>query len=80
MLVHDPGNSKNILLSGVYGPTQALEKYYFWDQPVRMNSIVDLPWILVGDFNELELISDKQGGTPSSLQKTKRVSSFLSTM
>ncbi|KAJ8429296.1 hypothetical protein Cgig2_000221 [Carnegiea gigantea] len=26
MLVHNPGNSKNILLSGVYGPTQALEK------------------------------------------------------
>jgi len=51
MLVHDPSNSKNILSFGVYGLTQARQKDYFWEQLVRMNSVIDLPWILVGDFN-----------------------------
>jgi len=29
-----------------------------------MNNVLDIPWLLVGDFNELELLSDKQGGIP----------------
>ncbi|KAJ8428538.1 hypothetical protein Cgig2_003786 [Carnegiea gigantea] len=79
MLVHDPGNSQNILVSGVYGPTKAREKDLFWEHLNRMNSVIDLPWMIVGDLNELELLTDKQGDTPPSLQRMERLASFLST-
>jgi len=59
MLVHDPGKSRNILVPSVYGPPQAREKDLFWDQLICMNNVIDLPWMLVGDFEELELLSDK---------------------
>jgi len=43
MLVHDTGNAKNIIVSGVYEPTQARDKDAFWSLLVRMNSVIDLP-------------------------------------
>ncbi|KAJ8438052.1 hypothetical protein Cgig2_014181 [Carnegiea gigantea] len=80
MLVHDPGNANNIIGSGIYGPTQARDKDAFWKHLVRMNSVIDLPWLLVGDFNELESLIDKQGGTSPSVQRIERLNSFLTTI
>jgi len=78
LLVHDTANSKNIIVSGIYGPTQAREKDVFWEQLLHMNSIVDLPWLLVGDFNELESLTDKQGTNLPSLRRTEWLNSLLS--
>jgi len=77
MLVHDPGNAKNIIVTGIYRPTQTHEKDAFWNYLVQMNSVIDLPWLLVGDFNELESLTDKRGGSSPSVRRIERLNSFL---
>jgi len=52
MLVHDPIKAKNILISEVYAPARVHRKDHFWDHLISMNNVLDLPWMLVGDFNE----------------------------
>ncbi|KAJ8429037.1 hypothetical protein Cgig2_016942 [Carnegiea gigantea] len=64
MLIHIPTLVKNTLISGVHGPIQVTDKGPFWDHLIQVNSIINLPWMLVGDFNELELLSEKKQGNP----------------
>ena len=50
-----------LIIYGVYAPAQARENEQFWDHLIRMNNVIDLPWMLVGDFDELEFLSNKRG-------------------
>ena len=69
MLVDDPSNLKNLVVSGVYGPAQCRDKEHFWANLVQMNNVVDLPWCIVGDFNELETQVEKKGDNRSPLEE-----------
>jgi len=61
MLVHDPVKQKNIVVSRVYGPTQSRDKESFWNSLVQMNNVIDIPWCLIGDCNELKNLLEKRG-------------------
>jgi len=62
MLVHDTQKQINVVISGVYAPAQLMEKDEFWNMLIQMNNVVDLPWCINGDFNELAGPSEKKGG------------------
>lgn len=78
MLVHDPTNQKNLIVSRVYGPTRNREKDHFWANLAQLNDVIDNPWCIVGDFNKLEMQAKKKGGNLVSARRTERLSSFLS--
>jgi len=59
ILVHDTGNNQNVIVSGVYAPAQVRDKDSFWNQLPQFNSVFDLPWCLIGDFNEM-LVHEKR--------------------
>ena len=61
MLVHDPSNLKNLVVSRVYGLAQNWKKEHFWANLVQMNNVIDISWCTVGDFNELETQAEKRG-------------------
>ena len=61
--------SNKKISSGVYGPAQSRGKEPFWNSLVQMNNVIDIPWCIVGDFNELETLSEKKGEGQSLLEE-----------
>ena len=59
MLVHDLSNLTNCVISGVYGPAQCREKEPFWAKLEQLNSVIDLPWCIIGNLNELETLLEE---------------------
>ena len=53
MLVHDTTNSLQSIISGIYAPTQQKEKDSFGTLLNETHKLFDLPWCIIGDFNEL---------------------------
>ena len=37
-----------------------MDKDEFWKSLDQMNAVVDLPWCIIGDFNELAAPSEKE--------------------
>ena len=73
MLVFYNSIQKLSVISGVYAPAQLCEKEAFWTHLLELNFVIDSPWCLIGDFNELEEFPDKKGGLitqPSRLQRS----------
>jgi len=65
MLVFDVVIQKFSIISGIYAPAQPGHKDVFWNHLRNLNAIIDTPWCLIGDFNELECPDDKTGGPPT---------------
>jgi len=63
--VHDTRNNQNVVVSGIYAPTQFRDKDPFWSQLTQFNLVVDLSWCLIGDFNEIAIPGEKKEGLPS---------------
>ncbi|KAL5538625.1 hypothetical protein UlMin_044504 [Ulmus minor] len=54
-------------LTCFYGnPHRELRKFS-WDLLQRLSSLSNLPWLVVGDFNEIACDEEKRGGPPRSL-------------
>jgi len=75
MLVFNTLSQKFSIISGVYAPAQPSHKDAFWSHLRNLHNVIDNPWCLIGDFNELECPSDKQGSAVSS--RFSRLPSFL---
>jgi len=46
---------------------QEIGKDAFWNHLMGINTILYLPWCVIGDFNKMECLSDKIGGTHLTL-------------
>jgi len=77
MLVFDVISQKFSIISGVYAPAQPSHKDAFWTHLRNLNCVIDKPWCLIGDFNELECHTDKQGGPPAAPSQFIRLPCFL---
>jgi len=61
MLVHDTINAQNSVVSMIYAPAQASHKLQFWERLGEIDTVIDSPWCLLGDFNEIEGPNEKRG-------------------
>lgn len=54
--------------TGIYGEAQAELKYKTWELLRSLHSEVtgSIPWLCVGDFNEILFHHEKEGGVPRS--------------
>jgi len=80
MLVHDTKKKCKLVISGVYAPAQQRDKDSFWSHLLQMNTIIDLPWCLIGDFNELANPVKKKGGQRYPITKFARLNNFMDTI
>ena len=80
MLVLDCDIQKLSVISGIYAPAQSGQKDSFWQHLADLNAVVDSPWCLIGDFNELEDLSEKRGGSALSKSHCRRLPQFLRTI
>ena len=78
VLLHDTSNNQNVMVNGLYAPAQSRDKDSFWNHLFQFNSVVDLPWCLIGDFNELASPGEKRGGLQYPLSKYERLKNFTS--
>ena len=53
-------------LTGIYGHIEKLKRIETWNLMRLLHQQVTLPWICIGDFNEILLANEKQGGEPRS--------------
>jgi hypothetical protein len=49
-------------LTGIYGEPRWQEKYKTWDKLRELNSQHNLPWVVIGDFNEIAFSHETEGG------------------
>ncbi|KAK9998851.1 hypothetical protein SO802_018454 [Lithocarpus litseifolius] len=66
------------LLSAIYASPRAFELYWLWDNLSIVSGIHDLPWVLLGDFNEVLCSDDKFGDNPMNIRRAlSDVASFV---
>ena len=63
MLVLDVKTQQLSTISSVYTSIKPSEKSFFWNHLSELNNIIDTPWCIIGDFNELEDRADRGGET-----------------
>jgi hypothetical protein len=51
-------------LTGIYGEPRWEDKYKTWDKLRELNGQHNLPWVVLGDFNEILFSHEKEGGNP----------------
>jgi hypothetical protein len=51
-------------LTGIYGEPKWEDKYKTWDKLRELQQNSNLPWAIIGDFNEILLSHEKEGGNP----------------
>jgi hypothetical protein len=56
------GTNKIWRLTGIYGEARWQDKYKTWDKLRELHNQYDLPWVVIGDFNEICFSHEKDGG------------------
>ena len=69
--------SVSFLLTAVYTPPQFHKRKFFWEYLQNLALHVSLPWVLLGDFNDMISGEEKLGGLP--VNRT-RMSAFRNCM
>ena len=49
-------------LTGMYGEFRWENKYLTWDRMRQLSQTSTLPWLLIGDLNEIQFLHEKEGG------------------
>jgi len=78
MLIHDPEKASNLIVSGIYAPTQPRDKDKFWEHLLQLNLIFDMRWCLLGYFNKLARPNEKKGVSHSLIANFKDSIHFCS--
>ena len=63
VMVEDESNVK-WRLTGMYGEFRWEDKYKTWERMRRLHQINNSPWLLIGDLNEIQFLTEKVGGNP----------------
>ncbi|KAK1402544.1 hypothetical protein POM88_002149 [Heracleum sosnowskyi] len=51
-------------LTGIYGEPNRARREETWDLLRSLNTMEDIPWVLIGDMNNVLKQADKKGGNP----------------
>jgi hypothetical protein len=64
--------------TGFYGEPKWEDKHLSWDKIRELNSQHDMPWAIMGDFNEILFSDEKEGGNPRPLNYMQAFQDALS--
>ena len=57
------------LITGIYASPRYRERRILWDNLNKVATLHNLPWLVLGDFNEILSSEDKLGGRPINLYR-----------
>ncbi|GKU90595.1 hypothetical protein SLEP1_g4575 [Rubroshorea leprosula] len=81
-MVRPPNSTVSWLLSAIYASPQFANRKILWDNLCAMFvavSALNLPWLIIGDFNEKLSNTDKKGGNSISQAKARAFKNCLDT-
>ena len=56
-------------MTGFYGNPETAKRTESWTKIKQLSNTSTLPWIVIGDFNEITRMSEMEGGSTQPLQK-----------
>ncbi|KAK7268634.1 hypothetical protein RIF29_21336 [Crotalaria pallida] len=62
LMVIVPDLNERLCVTCLYGYAEANEKFKFWDLLTSFSKAATLPWLTIGDFNQVLRPEDKLGG------------------
>ena len=62
---------------GFYGHPDTAKRHESWAKLRHLKRSSSLPWLVIGDFNEIVGLSEKEGG---SIRPSKQMADFVSTI
>ena len=62
---------------GFYGHSDTAKRHESWAKLKQLKCMSSLPWLVIGDFNEIIGLSEKEGG---SIRPKKQIDDFVSTI
>jgi endonuclease/exonuclease/phosphatase family metal-dependent hydrolase len=70
----DEGQGRKWRPTGIYGEPRWEDKYKTWDKMRELKHDSTLPWLILGDFNEIMFSHEKEGGNqrPSAFMQAFR--------
>lgn len=63
--------------TGMYGEFRWAHKYKTWERMRCLHQDNNMPWLLIGDLNEIQFLSGKEGGNPRPPQYTQAFQSVI---
>lgn len=66
------------IISAIYASPRLAERRLLWHNLTSINSLHNLPWIMLGDFNEVLISTEKLGGRPVNAYRAKLFQECLS--
>ncbi|KAH7838717.1 hypothetical protein Vadar_030280 [Vaccinium darrowii] len=73
-----PLDSSKWVSTFVYAPPKRHERSKFWDSFVKMGRESQMPWLCIGDFNEISSIWEKQEGAEVSSNRIEKFQALIS--
>lgn len=70
-------NNNIFIFSTIYASRKFSIRKVLWDKLTELANFFDLPWLLMGDFNDISSPSEKFGGLPPNMMKLKIFNDFL---
>ncbi|KAK9924904.1 hypothetical protein M0R45_033245 [Rubus argutus] len=64
-------------ISWLYGPPYYSDKASFWDSWNNQNWNDSMPWLVMGDLNELLWSCEKEGGAPWNINRNRFLKDFM---
>lgn len=70
-------SSKIFILTAIYASLRFNIRKSLWRKLEQISSYINLPWLLMGDFNEIASSNEKFGGRPPNRFKMETFTNFL---
>lgn len=70
-------NSFTFLLTAIYTPPNFYHRKQLWEELSYLSNFIPIPWLVIGDFNDISMASEQFGGHPPSQQKMNTFNNFL---
>ncbi|XP_061351262.1 uncharacterized protein LOC133296317 [Gastrolobium bilobum] len=70
-------NKKPFLFSAIYANPRLEKRKELWDTVRRQHAMIQEPWMLAGDFNDIVSTEEKRGGAPVDLNVCATFGSVL---
>nr|XP_023878277.1 uncharacterized protein LOC111990725 [Quercus suber] len=76
-LVQVKSSNTSWIISAIYASPRYVDRRLLWDNLTTVASLHNLPWIMLGDFNEMLNNSEKFGGLPINIGRALKFKACL---
>ena len=76
-VVDEGGTSTKWHMTGFYGNPETSRMVESWQLLTSLSGVSPLPWLIIGDFNEIRRNSEKEGGASQPKQQMARFNNVI---